>query len=113
MRLQRVIAVLSGLILVLVTAGCVTLLPPQATPPAPPGPAFAPAPKPGPVDLALFRVDPFGVLRLVEGGKACRQGSISGSAHSEDTFPAVGRLRSAVVLCRGKGQAAKAVVALS
>lgn len=79
----------AGAIMALAIAGCGTVLPSQPTPPPPPGPPFVPAPTPGPVDLRLFGIDPFQVLRSVEGGAACRQGTLAGGHGSDGGFHAL------------------------
>ena len=79
----------AGAIMALAIAGCGTVLPSQPTPPPTPGPPAVPAPPPGPVDLRLFGIDPFRVLRSVEGGPACRQGTLVGGRVGDDRFHAL------------------------
>ena len=77
---------LASLLPAIVLAGCGTLLPSQPTPPPAPGPPFVPAPTPGPADLALQGIDALGILRSVEGGAGCREGTLVGSHGGGDRF---------------------------
>lgn len=79
----------AGAIMALAIVGCGTVLPSQPTPPPAPGPPVVPAPPPGPVDLRLFAIDPFQVLRSVEGGAACRQGTLVGGHGGDERFHAL------------------------
>lgn len=88
------------MLLALLLAGCGTTLPSRAPTPAVP---VAPAPSPGPIDLALTRIDPLQVLRSVPGGAACRAGTLVGShgsfhALSDFTCPRVGDDRNVYFL---------------
>lgn len=67
-------------------AGCGTILPEATTPRPPAVPGLLPPATPGPVDVALQAIEPLEVLRAVEGGAACRPGSIPGSRGSGDRF---------------------------
>ena len=98
--------VLAGLLSAVLLAGCGTLRPSAPIPPPAPGQPNAPVPTPGPVDLGLRQIDPFSILRSVDGGAACRQGFLTGShgggtrfhALSDFTCPRAGNDRNVYFL---------------
>ena len=81
---------LIGLLFGVVLAGCGTILPSSLPTPAA---QVVPGPTAGPVDLALGRIDPFGILRALDGGSACREEPLAGAGIHEFICPPSGNDR--------------------